>query len=93
MIIDRGFDELKPFLTIMNPKGDIVFLNILFKKYKIKKNHKYHIFHSITGDCNNYQRKKIGFGVNEKVGCVMTKTKSELSETCHTIRKHAIGKK
>lgn len=62
MIIDRGFDELKPFLTIMNPKGD----------------------------CNNYQRKKIGFGVNEKVGCVMTKTKSELSETCHTIRKNAI---
>ena len=42
------------------------------------------------GDCNNYERRKIGFKVNERVGCVMYKTRNELSETCHTMKKHAI---
>ena len=42
------------------------------------------------GDCDNYERKKISFGVNEKVGCVMYKTRNELSETCQTMRKHSI---
>ena len=41
-------------------------------------------------DCNAVNRQRILFGINTRVGCIMSKTRKQLSESCMDIRKKAM---
>lgn len=42
----------------------------------------------MTSHCQENQRQRIQFGVNMRVGCLLYKSRNELSSTCQYLRKH-----
>ena len=44
----------------------------------------------VDGQRLSFSRQKIPFGTNIKVGCIIRKTRKELSETCRYIRKQSL---
>ena len=41
-------------------------------------------------DCNPFNRQRIQFGINSRAGCIMHKTRKQLSESCMDLRKKAM---